>query len=236
MKAKSSLILDSLSVASPCPVSWDSMSPSKSDNVRFCGQCSKYVYDISSMSRIDAEEFLECRSGRVCITYYQRSDGRIMTDDCPAKFRAIRKRYRQMVSFIVGLVCSLVWLPAKAQEPEMKRLMGEACVVPKKNKDSTVYDNSIYAKQSLRKLHSLVRIWVANSESKLRRGSLRVKVSEAGTVEDCVIVNTTGDTRIDSLLVKEIKKTKLAKFNGKQKFKFLLLSFEMESIAKPIES
>src|SRR4051794_34167957 len=46
-------ILDSVRIASPCTASWDAMTGD--DQVRFCGQCEKNVYNLSGMAREDAE-------------------------------------------------------------------------------------------------------------------------------------------------------------------------------------
>jgi hypothetical protein len=52
------------------------------DRVRFCDQCRKNVTNISSMSREEAETFLEKTNGSECIQLWKRPDGTIVTSDC----------------------------------------------------------------------------------------------------------------------------------------------------------
>ena len=82
-------LLEELRVASPCPEKWDDMIGD--DRARFCGRCAKDVYDLSAMSRAEAESFLKDREGPVCITFRRRRDGKIMTRDCPVGAR--RRRF-----------------------------------------------------------------------------------------------------------------------------------------------
>jgi hypothetical protein len=45
-------MLNDLQIASPCLVPWKSMDETASEAVRFCGQCSKNVYDISKLTTL----------------------------------------------------------------------------------------------------------------------------------------------------------------------------------------
>jgi hypothetical protein len=84
------LSLDTISVASPCTVSWDAM---RGDGrVRFCTQCNQKVYNLSEMPRKQAEALLQQSEGKLCARFYRRSDGKVMTADCPVRLRAIRRR------------------------------------------------------------------------------------------------------------------------------------------------
>ena len=94
--------LDHVRVASPCEVDWDQMIGS--ERVRFCGQCSLNVYNLSAMTRADAESLIASTEGRLCVRFYRRRDGSIITDDCPVGLRAIRRR----VSYIARAVGSMV--------------------------------------------------------------------------------------------------------------------------------
>jgi hypothetical protein len=73
-------ILDSLRVASPCPIPWEGMASDEWS--RYCPQCRQHVFNISGMARQEAEVLLQERQGRVCVRYYQRADGTVMTRDC----------------------------------------------------------------------------------------------------------------------------------------------------------
>jgi hypothetical protein len=51
--------------------------------------CKKNVYHLSNMSRAEAEALLEEHEGRVCVRFYQREDGSILTEeDCPVGLAA----------------------------------------------------------------------------------------------------------------------------------------------------
>lgn len=98
--------LNVIEIASPCHVSWDEMSGD--DRARYCGQCKQNVYDISQMSRQEAEAFVNGREGGACMRFYRRHDGTILTRDCPVGLRAVRQRFVRAVAALVGLVAALV--------------------------------------------------------------------------------------------------------------------------------
>src|SRR5260370_28893979 len=80
-------MLDRISVAAPCAADWDSMPGS--DRVRHCDQCNKNVYNLSEMTRRQAEALLREKEGQLCARLYRRADGTILTSNCPAGLRAI---------------------------------------------------------------------------------------------------------------------------------------------------
>jgi len=82
--------LDHVQVAAPCKADWDQMIGS--DRTRFCGQCNLNVFNLSGMSRSDAETLIAGTEGRLCVRFYRRADGSIITRDCPIGLRAIRDR------------------------------------------------------------------------------------------------------------------------------------------------
>ena len=82
-------LLGQVRIASPCPMSWHDMEGD--DQVRFCHECKLNVYNLSSMTKPAAESLLEKHEGRLCVGYYQRADGTIITSNCPVGLRAARK-------------------------------------------------------------------------------------------------------------------------------------------------
>jgi hypothetical protein len=82
-------------VASPCKADWDEMIGT--DRVRFCGQCSLNVYNLSAMTRDQAESVIAANEGRLCVRFYRRGDGSIITQDCPVGLRAARQRVSSLV-------------------------------------------------------------------------------------------------------------------------------------------
>ena len=101
--------LDHVRIAAPCKADWDQMIGD--ERVRFCGQCSLNVYNLSSMSRSDAESLIARNEGRLCVRFYRRFDGSIITKDCPVGLRAIRRRVsyvaKAISSSVLGLLAGL---------------------------------------------------------------------------------------------------------------------------------
>ncbi|HUJ57010.1 MAG TPA: hypothetical protein VLX92_00800 [Kofleriaceae bacterium] len=92
-------ILDDVRVASPCPVAWDTMSGDA--RVRACAQCNKRVYNLSMMTREEAEAVIIAHEGQLCVTYFRRKDGTIMLDDC--EVGVTRRRRRRLAAAAAGL-------------------------------------------------------------------------------------------------------------------------------------
>lgn len=88
-------LLEKWSVKTPCKVSWESMVGD--DRMRFCCTCSKNVYDLSAMTEDEAEAFLAVHldDEDACVRLYRRSDGRLLTMDCPV---GAKKRHRAKVA------------------------------------------------------------------------------------------------------------------------------------------
>ena len=90
--------LDQVRVASPCNASWDEMLGD--ERVRFCVSCEKNVYNLSAMPREDAERLLQERIGKeLCVRFYQRADGTILTEDCPV---GVKKKRRKKLALAVA--------------------------------------------------------------------------------------------------------------------------------------
>ena len=91
-------VLEDVAIAAPCRASWDEMVGD--EHVRFCGQCAKNVYNLSSLPRDQAQALLAAREGEVCVRLYRRADGTVLTSDCPVGVR--RRRRRRAVAGVVG--------------------------------------------------------------------------------------------------------------------------------------
>jgi hypothetical protein len=92
--------LDSLHLANPCPVSWQKMTGD--DRTRFCPQCQLHVYNLSAMTKQEAESFLQEKEGRTCLRFFRRADGTIMTQDCPVG----RRQRRTRPALVAGLAAA----------------------------------------------------------------------------------------------------------------------------------
>jgi hypothetical protein len=112
-------LLESLTIASPCAASWADMTGD--ERVRHCGLCDQAVYNLSDMTRAEAEALVRGRTGRLCARLYRRSDGTVMTRDCPVgRLRTVRRRVAAAVGAVGVLLVTLVgWVvgtPGRARE------------------------------------------------------------------------------------------------------------------------
>ncbi len=98
-------VLDQLQIASPCQEPWSAMKGD--DRARHCDRCEQQVYDLSAMTRSEAEKFLSVAEGRVCVRFYKRFDGTVLTADCP---EGVRRRRRRRVAGLVGLAAGATML------------------------------------------------------------------------------------------------------------------------------
>ena len=98
--------LDVIQVASPCEASWDEMQGD--DRSRYCKHCSQNVYNLTGMTRSEAEELLQNRTGRLCVRFFRRHDGTILTQDCPVGIRALRLRLTKTAITAATLAAGLL--------------------------------------------------------------------------------------------------------------------------------
>lgn len=94
-------VLEDVRIASPCGAAWDQMRGT--EQVRFCAECGKHVYNLSAMSRGEAETLIRAKEGRVCARLYRRRDGTVLTDNCPVGQRRMRRAFLMQVSLIAGI-------------------------------------------------------------------------------------------------------------------------------------
>ena len=136
--------LDGLRIASPCKASWDDMVGD--DRVRFCGLCAKNVFNVSGMTRDEANTLLRANQNEsVCMRLYKRADGTVITADCPEG--AKKKRVRRLALVASGLAAAVaggaflslqgsgtmgeipvaggVRVPEKRAEPESDPMLGK---------------------------------------------------------------------------------------------------------------
>jgi len=85
-------ILETMQIASPCRADWNAMDGN--DRLRFCAQCGLNVYNLAGMRRAEAEMLLRARGARLCVRFFRRADGTVLTQDCPVGLAAIRRRLR----------------------------------------------------------------------------------------------------------------------------------------------
>jgi hypothetical protein len=97
--------LENIKVASPCPANWNEMFGD--ERKRFCSECKLNVYNLSEMTRREAENFLINSEGRVCVKFYQRADGTILTKDCPVGWQAVKSRVSRTAKAFVSICAGI---------------------------------------------------------------------------------------------------------------------------------
>lgn len=95
--------VDKIFIANPCVAKWEDMDGGQT--VRFCGQCSKNVHNLSAMAPEELAFTLEKRKREpTCVYMSKRANGSVVIDNCPEVFRATRDRiqaYAAMALFLL---------------------------------------------------------------------------------------------------------------------------------------
>jgi hypothetical protein len=118
-------ILDNVRIATPCRANWDRMLGD--DRVRHCNDCNKNVFNLSAMTRDQAESLIVAKNGDLCARYYQRTDGTILLSDCTVGVS--QRNTRRLVA--AGAFALLAGTSAAAMMPRHKTkdfTMGEVHV------------------------------------------------------------------------------------------------------------
>src|SRR5581483_4916967 len=100
--------LDRVKIAAPCSADWDQMFSFEGERVRFCSQCNLNVYNLSSMTRDEATALIARTEGRLCVRFYRRADGTVLTQNCPVGLRALKRRVAWVAQLLLGMIVSLL--------------------------------------------------------------------------------------------------------------------------------
>ena len=95
-------LLRQVRVASPCGESWQGMEGD--ERVRFCAQCQHKVYNLSEMTMQEAEELISRHEGILCVRYYQRLDGTVMTRECPIGVAKAQRSFRRGIAILASVL------------------------------------------------------------------------------------------------------------------------------------
>lgn len=104
--AKFNSPLDNVHVAAPCPADWNEMHGD--ERARFCNQCQLNVYNLSAMTRQEAEQLLREREGRLCVRFYRRADGTIITENCPKGLAIIKRRVTRTATAVFSSILAFL--------------------------------------------------------------------------------------------------------------------------------
>ena len=121
---KTNELLANIRVASPCSARWGHMIGD--DRVRICTQCDRHVYNLSNLTAEQAATLIRQREGQLCARFYRRSDGMILTADCPVGSRDLWARVKRLVTAaaalaVLGAVVPLVAKEANTEDLPMAR-------------------------------------------------------------------------------------------------------------------
>lgn len=97
--------LNDLKIASPCPADWNAMLGD--DRVRYCGECKLNVYNLSGMTTEDAERLIIGAEGRLCVRFYRRQDGSVITKDCPVGWAKMRQQTKKVAVAAGSMITAL---------------------------------------------------------------------------------------------------------------------------------
>jgi hypothetical protein len=121
-----------LKVTAPCPADWNAMIGN--ERVRYCGQCNLNVYNLSGMTSQEADHIVTQTEGRLCVRFYQRPDGTVLTQDCPVGLAAFRRRMKRagqvVFASILGLFAGAGMFRNYLQNHKQSHTMGTVAVDP----------------------------------------------------------------------------------------------------------
>jgi hypothetical protein len=97
--------INKLRIASPCPVDWNQMVGD--DRERHCSECNLNVYNLSAMTEREIQQLVARTQGRLCGRMYRRSDGTLISQDCPKGLRAVARRVSRTAAAVLTAVMSM---------------------------------------------------------------------------------------------------------------------------------
>lgn len=92
--------LHTITIAKPCPMDWEKMTGD--ERIRFCGSCKLNVYNLSAMKEDEAVQLVREKEGKLCVRFFRRPDGTILTQDCPTGLKMWRQQFWRMTSAIAA--------------------------------------------------------------------------------------------------------------------------------------
>ena len=95
-----------LPIASQCSKDWDTMTAA--GRKRFCGDCKLNVYNLSGLTRDEAEALIMNAEGRLCVRFYKRADGSVITQDCPVGWAKVKQRTKVYATAAFSLVMAIL--------------------------------------------------------------------------------------------------------------------------------
>jgi hypothetical protein len=111
-------------IASPCHKNWNQMVGS--EQVRYCPECQRSVYNFSAMTTSEVEAIAAAREGRLCVRFYQAADGSMQIQNSPRGLHeSIRRASLVAASAMSALLTfgpAMAVTPQQNQEPQLVQI------------------------------------------------------------------------------------------------------------------
>jgi hypothetical protein len=128
--------LEKIKVAAPCTAEWRWMYGN--DRVRFCSQCNLNVYNLSALTTEQAEDLIRSTEGRLCVRFYRRKDGSIITQNCPQGLQIIREKFNRTRARVAAALLTffgslgvLWWMKPEPPTPlRIESIVAEMGILP----------------------------------------------------------------------------------------------------------
>ena len=98
-------ILDRILIPSPCPAEWDSMTGNRRQ--RFCQECNKTVYNLSAMTREEAEALVARFAGRLCARVERDTSGVTISEAMRTAPQLVSRRASPVAAALMSTVIGL---------------------------------------------------------------------------------------------------------------------------------
>jgi len=104
-------------VASPCRQQWSRMIGD--ERRRFCAACKLNVYDLSALTSDQARALVKNAEGRLCVRFWSRADGTVITRDCPIGARWKTWKWSAAAIAAVNLFAAAVHALFSSEPPQV---------------------------------------------------------------------------------------------------------------------
>lgn len=98
-----------LHIEAPCHRSWQEMNGNS--QLRFCNQCEKNVYDLTTFTSAEVDSLFRDSQGLPCVRFYRNDDGAVITKDNSDGIRTMLWRQIRARSAWAASIFALLFLP-----------------------------------------------------------------------------------------------------------------------------
>lgn len=171
--------LNQIEVASPCPAKWEEMEGD--EKVRFCSGCQLHVLNLSAMDVEEAGTRVAEHAEGLCVRFFRRADGTLLTRDCPVGQERKRRRRRLAIRTSVEITVAAA-LCAMVEATAFPQTYATAGMVAPRQTGSMAKQFAIID-GDLERLRTLINT-DRDPEAKDRRGcTLLMSAAEVGFAE-----------------------------------------------------